>query len=108
MASLRLTRGGAILEPFAGSSPVDLAVEDVLVGRAAVTPLALVFYELCTNSLKYRALSQETGRLAISSEFQGDRLIIDWEETFSPGHAGLAVPGQGFGRSCVNWPCRIS
>ncbi|WP_347140683.1 PAS domain S-box protein [Paracoccus sp. SSK6] len=33
----------AILEPFGGSSPVNLSLEDVLVGRAAVTPLALVF-----------------------------------------------------------------
>jgi PAS domain S-box-containing protein len=87
----------AILEPFGGSSPVNLAVEDVLVGRAAVTPLALVFYELCTNSVKYGALSQEAGRLAISSERQGDRLIIHWEETFLPGKAEPAVQGQGFG-----------
>lgn len=35
--------------------------------------------------------------MAISSEIQGDRLIIDREETFSPGQAGLAVLGQGFG-----------
>ncbi|WP_306752504.1 sensor histidine kinase [Paracoccus actinidiae] len=87
----------AILEPFGGSLPVNLAVEDVLVGRAAVTPLALVFYELCTNAVKYGALSRKTGRLAITSERREDRLIIHWEETFAPVQAGPSVPGQGFG-----------
>jgi two-component sensor histidine kinase len=72
-------------------------VEDVLVGQAAVTPLALVFYELCTNSVKYGALSREAGLLAVSSERRGDRLIIHWEETLSPMQARPAVPGQGFG-----------
>lgn len=87
----------AILKPFAGPFPIDLAVEDVLVGQAAVTPLALVFYELCTNSVKYGALSQDTGGLAISSERRGDRLIIHWDETFAPLQAGPAIEGQGFG-----------
>ncbi|GGF78464.1 hypothetical protein GCM10011402_33840 [Paracoccus acridae] len=87
----------AILEPFAGSLPVDLAIEDVLVSEAAVTPLALVFYELSTNSVKYGALSRDTGRLAINTERQGNRLIIHWDETFAPEHAGPAMPGQGFG-----------
>lgn len=87
----------AILEPFGGSSPVELAVEDVLVGRAAVTPLSLVFYELCTNAVKYGALSGDTGRLAISSERRGDRLILHWDETFAPVQANPVVQGQGFG-----------
>lgn len=87
----------AIFEPFAGTLPADLAVEDVLVARPAVTPLALVFYELCTNSVKYGALSQDTGHLAIRTERQGNRLIIHWDETFAPEHAGPAMPGQGFG-----------
>ncbi|MCZ0964189.1 PAS domain-containing sensor histidine kinase [Paracoccus benzoatiresistens] len=87
----------AILKPFAGSLPIDLAVEDVLVGQAAVTPLALVFDEPCTNSVKYGALSQDSGGLAISSEHRGDRLIIHWDETFAPVQAGSTVQGQGFG-----------
>ena len=87
----------AILEPFKGSLPVELTVEEVLVGRAAVTPLALVFYELCTNAVKYGALSGNTGRLAISSERRGDRLILHWDETFAPVQANPVVQGQGFG-----------
>lgn len=99
VAETRPLRGllEAILEPFAGALPVDLAIEDVLVSEEAVTPLAMVFYELCTNSVKYGALSQDTGGLAISTERQGNRLIIHWDETFVPEQAGPAVPGQGFG-----------
>lgn len=86
-----------ILEPFAGQRPVALAVEDILVGRAAVTPLALVFYELCTNSVKYGALSHDAGQLTITSERRTDRLIIHWNETSALLQAEPVREGEGFG-----------
>jgi len=88
----------SILQPFTGSLPDGVNIEDIVVSSAAVTPLALVFYELCTNSVKYGALSQENGHLAITSERREDHLIIHWEERFDfvPPEEQSAL-GSGFG-----------
>jgi PAS domain S-box-containing protein len=87
----------AILQPFAGSHSVSVNVEDISVSSPAVTPLALVFYELCTNAVKYGALSQENGRLAITSERLEGRLIIHWKESFVNLQPEPISQGRGFG-----------
>lgn len=87
----------AILQPFTGPLPPRMAVEDVVVTASAVTPLALVVYELCTNSVKYGALSQEDGRLEITSERRGDRLILHWTEAFQSLPPDRQVSQTGFG-----------
>ncbi|WP_158248106.1 hypothetical protein [Paracoccus sp. SY] len=87
----------AVLQPFTGLLPVVVKVEDILVSSSAVTPLALIFYELCTNSVKYGALSQEEGRLAISSECSGGRMIIRWQESFEKTQPASDSQGSGFG-----------
>nr|WP_254368317.1 PAS domain S-box protein [Paracoccus sp. Z118] len=87
---------GAILEPFTGELPAGVVVEDITLSSDAVTPLALVFYELCTNSVKHGALSREDGRLSVTSERLGDRLIVHWAEDF--GQSAEEPPRhQGFG-----------
>lgn len=86
-----------VLQPFTGSLPIVVKVGDIIVSSSAVTPLALIFYELCTNSVKYGALSQEQGRLAVSSERLGDRFIIEWNESFANLHPEPAAQGYGFG-----------
>ena len=87
----------AILQPFTGPLPADVRVEDVVVSGAAVTPLALVLYELCTNSVKYGALSRKNGRLAITGTREGDRLIIRWKEEFQNQPRDEQVSRSGFG-----------
>lgn len=87
----------AILEPFTGSGPVIVRVDHAVVDSSAVTPLALVFYELCTNSVKYGALSRENGRLAISIKRSRNRLIVRWTESFANAQAHLVAQGSGFG-----------
>ncbi|MRX51646.1 PAS domain S-box protein [Paracoccus sp. S-4012] len=86
----------SILQPFAGSIPAGVKVDDIIVSRSAVTPLALVFYELCTNSVKYGTLASGDGRLSITSDRLGHRLIINWTESFKR-TSEQAVQGQGFG-----------
>ena len=57
----------------------DLEIHD----RAA-TPLALTFHELATNSLKYGALSSDTGRVAIIIENADDIIHMAWAESEGP------------------------
>lgn len=85
-----------ILEPFAGAVTTHVQVEDLPLRGEAITPLALVLYELCTNAVKYGALSQPGGSLTIASERSVDRLLIHWTETFRPETAQTPF-GTGFG-----------
>jgi two-component sensor histidine kinase len=46
-----------------GSERVHISTPRVLVGEKSATTLALVVHELATNSIKYGALSRESGTL---------------------------------------------
>jgi two-component sensor histidine kinase len=67
---------------FAGRMRV--AVPRMGIGEEAATNLALVVHELATNSLKYGALSFETGTLDISGSLVGDDVQIVWTEHGGP------------------------
>ena len=61
----------------------------------AVQPLALVFNELCTNSIKYGALSTDSGQVHIRQTVKGDVRDLIWAERKGP--AVLAPKRLGFG-----------
>lgn len=67
---------------FAGR--IRVAVPRMGIGEAAATNLALVVHELATNSVKYGALSVETGTLDISGSLAGDDIQIGWTEHGGP------------------------
>ncbi|MFL9823759.1 HWE histidine kinase domain-containing protein [Rhodoplanes sp. SY1] len=46
--------------------------------------LALALHELATNSVKYGALSVETGSLDVAWRFDGERVILSWSEAGGP------------------------
>ncbi|RAI45436.1 HWE histidine kinase domain-containing protein [Rhodoplanes roseus] len=46
--------------------------------------LALALHELATNSVKYGALSVETGSLDVAWRFDGERVTLRWIETGGP------------------------
>lgn len=73
----------SIIEPFVGGNIPDLDIEDVRVAPGSITPLALVFYELCTNAIKYGAFGQSDGFLSVVARRRGNRFIIDWRERCS-------------------------
>jgi two-component sensor histidine kinase len=54
---------------------IRVAVPRMGVGEAAATSLALIFHELATNSLKYGALSVDTGILDLSGANEGDDVL---------------------------------
>lgn len=72
---------GAVMKPFVGQREPQFEGEDIPICNPAITPLTLVFYELCTNALKYGAFGQENGHLSVSVVRIDDRLLIRWQET---------------------------
>jgi two-component sensor histidine kinase len=60
-------------------------------------------HELATNSLKYGALSAESGRLQVSVVQSAQDLEIVWSET--GGQASTAPSACGFGTRLVNSMC---
>ncbi|MGU9980156.1 sensor histidine kinase [Phreatobacter sp. HK31-P] len=79
---------------------IRIAVPRVGVGEQSATTLALVFHELATNSLKYGALSGDSGSLDLSGEDEGDALTLKWIERGGPTIA--AAPDRaGFGSKLV-------
>lgn len=79
-----------------GLGRLDILGDDVAIGAQAATPLALLFHELATNSVKYGALSTPGGRVAIDCAQLGDRLRVTWTETGGPAIDG-APARTGFG-----------
>jgi two-component sensor histidine kinase len=93
-----------LLSPYedmgAFSGRIRVAVPRMGVGEASATTLALVIHELATNSLKYGALSSETGTLDLSGFSEKERIKIVWTERGGP----EVVPpkaGGGYGSRLV-------
>jgi len=77
-----------LLSPYedmgAFSGRIRVAVPRMGIGEASATSLALVIHELATNSLKYGALSADTGVLDVSGSSDGQVLEIVWTERGGP------------------------
>jgi two-component sensor histidine kinase len=75
-------------EPFNAGENQRFVVEvgELEVGPAAVLSLAMALNELCTNAVKYGALSNSQGHVRIISLLDGDaqRLKLIWEESGGP------------------------
>ena len=77
-----------------GQSRIEVTGDIVEVAPRAVTPLALVFHELATNSTKYGALSDEQGRvtLALERDEVEEAARFTWTEKGGP---TAEQPGAG-------------
>lgn len=81
--------------------------DGVRLRSASVQTFALAIHELATNAVKYGALSQDDGRLAVHWRLSGAdegprRLVVDWIE--SGPERPLAPPpaaGGGYGRELI-------
>ena len=62
------------------SKTVHITAPKVTVGETSIKSVALLIHELATNSLKYGALSQETGRLVLTCMENEDQVQVDWQE----------------------------
>jgi two-component system CheB/CheR fusion protein len=90
--------------PAASDGRVTVAGPAVLLGPERVQALALAVHELATNAVKYGALKQEGGRLAILWRLEpdaaaGPRVLLDWRESNCVMPSALS--GRGYGRRLI-------
>lgn len=92
------------LDPYRREGGPKIAIKgpDVLLPPQCTSILAMTLHELATNAVKYGALSQNTGQLAITWKTQrGNRLLLVWEERGAP-----TVPHRrrrtGFGTQLID------
>ena len=78
----------AAVEPFDSHELRRFVVQNTLIeiGPGAILPLTMSLNELCTNAVKYGALSNETGRVNITSTVdEATQLFtLTWTETGGP------------------------
>ena len=76
----------AAIEPFESQEARRFTVDDtaIEIGAGAVLPLTMSLNELCTNAVKYGALSNAEGRIGISSMTEGNTLKLTWIEKGGP------------------------
>lgn len=93
-----------LLAPYddlgAFSGRVRVSVPRMSVGESATTVLALVVHELATNSLKYGALSVDTGTLDVSCSAHDEAVTVVWTESGGPKVRPPAAMGS-FGNRLV-------
>jgi two-component sensor histidine kinase len=78
----------AAIEPFEDGRESRFSVQDIAldIGAAAVLPLTMSLNELCTNAVKYGALSVPKGRvtIAMSVDEKAERFMLAWTESDGP------------------------
>jgi two-component sensor histidine kinase len=74
------------IEPFDKGGRFSVESPDIEVSPAAVLPLAMILNELCTNAVKYGALSNGEGRVAIAAVIDASqqRFGLTWTESGGP------------------------
>ena len=93
-----------LLAPYddlgAFSGRIRVSVPRMSVGESATTMLALIVHELATNSLKYGALSVDTGALDVSCSAQDGPVTVVWTESGGP-RIGSPADVKGYGSKLV-------
>ncbi len=89
---------GAYLGARAGR--IEMDGPEVALDPKAFATLALVVHEMMTNSAKYGALADSTGKVEIAWKLdQGSSLVIDWKESGGP---PVQPPSRrGFGTTII-------
>ena len=78
----------AVIQPFNIQQIQRFIVQNtpIVIGPGAILPLTLSLHELCTNAVKYGALSNATGRINITSmvDDESQLFTLTWTETGGP------------------------
>jgi two-component sensor histidine kinase len=98
---------GVLLRPYEDGAERRVVVdEDAFVDRGMVTPLALIFHELATNSTKYGALSDPQGVLEVQVRRNSDELHIIWSDKVPETGGQPEVAVSGFGSQLLDLTIR--
>lgn len=91
----------AILAPYDDNGRITMQGDDAMLQDHLVTPLALIFHELATNSAKYGALACDGGSLSLRVQSGSGRIMLIWTETeiMAP---GATTDGGGFGSKLLS------
>lgn len=93
-----------LLAPYddmgAFSGRIRVSVPRTSVGETSTTVVALIVHELATNSLKYGALSVDTGTLDVSCSAHDTALTLVWTERGGPKVLATSSP-PGYGSKLV-------
>jgi two-component sensor histidine kinase len=84
----------------AGAERIAISGADTRLQPAAATPVALLFHELATNSLKYGALSRADGAVSVHAARRGEDIEIVWTESGGP-PLEAAPRHSGFGSRLI-------
>ena len=77
----------------------EIAGSDGLISGAAGVTFSMALHELCTNAVKYGALSIPEGQVRIGWQRKDGDLVLEWEETGGP---PVAPPERsGFGTTLL-------
>ena len=82
--SLRNVVQGAVQQHDTAQGRIVLTGTDIQIVSAAIQPLMLALNELCTNAIKYGALSNDAGHVAIAWTADADALTLRWMEKDGP------------------------
>lgn len=77
----------------------DTDGDDTALNSTKALLLAMAIHELGTNAVKYGALSNTLGRVAIGWRGDGGHLVLDWRETGGPG--AQTPTHKGFGTNLI-------
>ena len=74
------------IDPFDKAARFSVEIPEIDVSPSAVLPLAMILNELCTNAVKYGALSNDNGCVALSAVISAsnERFGFTWLETGGP------------------------
>ena len=72
----------AVLQPYQGH--VELTGSVAVMSPSMLTPLVLLLHEMATNSLKYGALRESGGRVALHWSESDSDFHLNWSETGGP------------------------
>jgi two-component sensor histidine kinase len=75
---------GAVEQHETAAGRFTFAGDPVMINSAAILPLTLALNELCTNAVKYGALSNQAGHVHVSWAASATDLTLRWTESGGP------------------------
>ena len=74
----------AVAQHDTAEGRIAVTGSDMQIASSAILPLTLALNELCTNAVKYGALSNDAGRVDLTAGSDDKTLTILWAESGGP------------------------